>query len=308
MTLEQFARDIEQKQREARWQEHAKPYRPTATPASSLGYECTRRLVYLRLRPLDAEPVDDELASIFAEGDYHHAQIRRELSELGFEVVEAERPYRDERLDLTGHIDGKIILGAQRIPVEIKSLTGPGPKTEEEWRTWDSELMRRYFEQLQVYMLLSEEPEGLGLFKDKITGLWAACPVTLDYELGERLFKRAEAVRDAVRAVKEKGEAAMPERLASRAECPACPWRFVCLPAEAPVDPLLVARDEGLHAELQRRDELSQAAAEFKRLDSSIKARFRLTNGERFACGDYFVTKKPHGKGLRIIVEKSKLA
>jgi hypothetical protein len=136
------------------------------------------------------------------------------------------------------------------------------------------------------------------LTKNKLNGLWAVAPARLDYEYVEKLLKRAEMVRDAVRS----GEA--PDRIADRSECRACPWRMTCLPGDAPIDPLLIAEDQDLIQDLVTRSGLAMAAKEYNRIDENVKERFRLTAGDRFVAGDFLIRKKPHGKGLRVIIER----
>lgn len=285
--IEEFARLIETAQRKARTDQASQPYLPTATPASALGYTCERRLVYIRTQPMAAAPPGEELSSIFREGREHEKQIRRELSELGFEVLEGEVPFEDKATDIKGHIDGRLKApwGA-RVPVEIKSWGGDGPRSEAEWRDDSGELMHRYYAQMQAYLYLTAQPDGLLLTKNKLTGLWAIAPAHLDFEFVERLLKKAERVRDAVRA------GSLPERDPTRANCKGCPWFLACLPGEAPVDPLLIATDEDLIGDLAGREALRQAASDFETLDKRIKERFKLTAGDRFIVGSFLVTKK----------------
>lgn len=285
--IEDFARTIESAQRKARSAQAAQPYQPTATPASALGYACERRLVYIRTQPMAATPPSEELSSIFREGREHEKQIRRELSELGFEVLEGEVPFADRVLDLKGHIDGRMQTPwGSRVPVEIKSWSGDGPRTEAEWRDDAGDLMFRYYCQAQAYMYLTAEPEILLLTKNKLTGLWAIAAAHLDYGFVEKLLQKAERVRDYVAA------GLLPDRDATRAECRGCPWFGVCLPGEAPIDPLLLAEDDQLQQQLLVREGLRETAKQFEKLDGVIKERFKLTAGVRFLIGDFLVTKK----------------
>lgn len=300
-TVAELAAAMMERQRANRAKRAEKLWRPTATPATDLGYECERRTVYHRTIPEAARKIEPELASIFAEGDMHARDVHRELLELGFELVEGERNFRDEGLQITGSIDGRILLGSisgdarpRRVPVEIKSTAGDAPTTEGEWRASESWLLRRYYAQVQTYCYLTSEPEALGLFKDKITGLWTVTPVTLDYEYAETLLKRAERIRDAIAA------GVLPERLASRSECKTCPFFDTCLPGDAEVDPLLLAEDEGLASQIDRILALDEARREFEKTDKAVKERFKLTKGERFAVGSFLVTKKKHGAGVRV--------
>jgi hypothetical protein len=296
--LNELAAEVMAKQRKRRLDAHTRPWQPSATPATALGYRCERRTVYQRTRPEMSAPIGEELASIFEEGNLHQADVRRELSLLGFEVVEAELNFRDARLDITGTIDGKLSVNgehrARRVPVEIKSCSGCPPTSSDGLRDHGG-LYGRYFAQMQTYLFLTNEPEGLFVFKDKITGLWALVPVSLDFEYAENLLKRAERIRDHVKA------GTLPDRIPDRSECDGCPFKdTVCHPAEAPVDPLLIAQDPELLSQLSEREQLDVSATRYDKIDKAVKERFKLTNGERFVVGDFLVEKKKHGKGIRV--------
>ncbi|MFA5943218.1 MAG: hypothetical protein WC876_01990 [Candidatus Thermoplasmatota archaeon] len=311
MSLSDFAAQLMATHRAKVLADRSRTWTPSLTPATDLGYECERRIVYHRVHPNDAAPIGEELASIFAEGDLHQRDVRAQLGAMGFEVLEAERNFRDERLEITGTIDGRVALPSvngerpRRVPLEIKSTSGSPPESEAAWRASESSLLRRYYAQLQTYSLLTSEPDALALFKSKQTGEWGVVAVALDYAYAEGLCQRAERVRDAVKAWKaaeSDKDAMLPPRIADRSECDGCPWRdTLCHPAEAPVDPLLVTLDEKLAAQLDRRAALDSGRKEFKKLDEGIKGRFTLTKGERFVVGArWLVEKKKFGEGQRI--------
>lgn len=285
MNLVDFAREIEQKQRTSRAEKHARPWKPTATPASAIGSKCDRKLVYMRVSPDLAAPPSEELSSIFEEGNLHDRDIRRELTELGYEVLDNQAEFSDERLELKGHVDGRLWFNGRRIPYEAKSTVGDGPASQADWREAEG-LLGRYYDQLTLYLFLTSTPHGLGLFKNKATGQWRVVAIDLDYERAERLLQRAERVRDAVRLK------VLPDRLLDRSECAGCQFNLTCLPGDAPVDPLLIAEDETLLDDLRKREAWRGDHEAFERLDKKTKERFKLTNGSRFVVGEFLVTKK----------------
>lgn len=288
-------------QRARRKAKHAKIYEPRSTTASSLGYKCERRSVYARTKPEQKEPTSEELASIFEEGNLHQADVRKELIEIGHEVLEVELPLRDDALEIGARLDGKLAISdehrAERIPLEIKSCTGPPPETAEKMRDHDG-IYYRYYCQMQSYLFLDSTPFGVFIFKDKITGLWFAVVVPLDFEFAEELLKRAERIRDHIKA------GTLPDRLEDRSECGSCPFRdSICNPSDADADAMLLSKDEKLLEQIKRREEIQETAKEFEKLDKAIKERFKLTKGDRFVVGDengFLVTKKKHGKGIRV--------
>ena len=303
--LNELAQKIMEAQRKRRSAKHAGTYQPQSTTASSLGYKCERRLVYARTKPMDAGPISEELASIFEEGNLHQSDVRRELIDLGFEALEAERYFRDEKLEVAGKIDGMLRLSeehrSQLVPVEIKSTTGTPPATSDGLKN-HAGIYGRYYAQMQSYLFLTSSPAGVFLFKDKITGLWTLVPVDIDYDYAGALIKKAERVRDHIKA------GTLPDRLADRSECGGCPWReTICHPAEAPIDPMLMVADVQLLADITERERLDAMADRYGELDKAIKERFKLTKGDRFIVGDehgFLITKKPHGKGIRVDIHR----
>jgi hypothetical protein len=314
--IDALAIELMQKQLALRVKKHSEVREPLSTTASSLGYVCERRIVYGRCFPKDATAYSDELLSIFEEGDLHAKNVKQELCEIGYEVVESEVRFADKRLDISGAIDGKIVVSGhdtysqKRIPAEIKSITGQAPRTEMEIRNSENRLLRRYYSQLQTYLYLCNEEFGLFIFKDKIIGCWTVVVVQMDFSFVETLLQRAERVRDAVRLVDlaatcEEKLSLLPDRDVTRAECDGCPFYGLCLPADAPVDPLLLAQDDDLEKQIDRRAELDSGRKEFAKLDETIKARFKLTAGERFVVGaKWLVTKKTQKNGVVIKIDE----
>lgn len=318
MILSELAQDLMERQRKARHAKRNRPWQPSMTPATSLGYKCDRRIVYQRCWPEEAEGISEELASIFAEGDLHQKDVRAELLKLGFEVVETEVNFKDQRLEITGTIDGKIEIpdekarnGYRRVPLEIKSTNGSAPSSEDAWKFSENQLLRRYYVQLQTYLFLTEEPEGLALFKNKATGLWSIVGAHLDYDLMERVCQKAERVRDAVKKIvntigEDNKKNLLPDRLADRSECVSCPWKTLCNPAEAEIDPMMLVDDESLLSQLRGLEQVEDDAAWHKKTLEEVKQRFKLTSGNEWIVGGadgFLVRKKKHGKnGWRILI------
>ena len=321
-TIETLAGELSAKQKAARVAEHSTVYEPKTTTATSLGYACDRRLVYGRCFPRDAEPFGEELLSIFSEGDLHQKDVRAELARIGYEVVEAEVRFSDKRYDIAGTIDGKIALAGnrdthtqKRIPIEIKSTAGHSPADENALRNSSSGLLRRYYAQMQVYLFLTSEQFGIFIFKNKITGLWSTVVVELDYAFAETLLQRAERVRDAVALVetsdnRDERLALLPARVTDRGECIGCQFaNTLCHPADAPVDPMLIAMEPELLAQLTEREKLSDASDRYADLDKHIKDRLKLTAFERLVVGgaDGFMIEKNIAKNNSVRFKISRL-
>lgn len=339
LKLHEFAQALERRQLELRLKKHSRVWKPTATAATQLGYECERRIAYGRVMPWAAEPISAELASIFEEGDYHEKQVLRELEEdLGIKLRERQSTFRDQTLDIVGTIDAEALVeGVGWVPAEVKGLAFiPGDDVEGvDLADAPRALHRRYFSQLQTYLVLRAKPLGLFIFKSKSTGRWRVIPVALDYEHAEQLLKKAERVRDAVRAFQKtftgtglaftqdgppdgkqleeapdwlkairEASGVLPDRMLDRSECGSCPYRKRCNPSQAPVNPALLVLDEELIDELTRREEAKPFKSAYEKVHEKVRKRFELTGGDVFFVGPFKVAKVKWGKSWKLEVTR----
>ena len=244
--------------------------------ASSVGHPCERYLVFEQLH-WDQRPrptLTQQL--IFDEGHVHERQIIRDLQDAGFIVSEEGRPFvltgRDGKPLITGSIDGKIMEAgdSRSIPFDAKSISPWGfnaINTVEEMRTAKQFWVRKYEAQLTAYLLMSGEEEGCFIFKNKQTGALKQIDLTLDLAYAETLLQKAERVRAAV-AVRD-----VPAPIPwDDAVCGHCDFLSICLPDNPAGKGLEVVDDAALLNLLQRRDELTEAHAEYAEVDKALKA------------------------------------
>lgn len=204
---------------------HAKQERIPATivnRAHSAGHPCLRRLVYDRLQPAEADPIDEGLWSVFREGHSQHEVIRRDLEAMGAKVVAVERPVSWPDLQLTGRIDLVLEIDGEESVWDAK---GYSPhlqiRTLDDVRTGPWYLQTAYW-QVQLYQLLLGKPGGF-ILKNKGSARLTFLDVPLDYEGTERILKRLEEVNEHVRAEM------LPDREPG-AWCDGCEFRRVCGP------------------------------------------------------------------------------
>lgn len=338
--LTQFASGLERRQLEGRLKKQSRLWKPTATSATMLGYECERRIVYQRVTPWRAEAISAELASIFEEGNMHERQVVRELEEeLGVKLRERGASFRDRGLDIVGALDFEALVdGVGWVPTEVKGLTFiPGDDVDDvDLSDAPSALHRRYFSQLQIYLFLKAKEFGLFIFKSKTTGRWRVIGVRMDLEHVEKLLKRAERVRDAVSLYERSfsrvfpftqdgpsdgaihiatnwdeathlADTELPERLLSRSECARCPFQKSCNPSQAPVDPALIMEDQDLIAMLNRRQDSKDAWKTYANNHKWIRERIAMTGGDVFFAGQFRIEKKPHGNGWQMKITQQEV-
>jgi hypothetical protein len=241
------------------------------TRASSLGLECERQLFYEQTAWEMRADYPPELQAIFDLGIHLEDYVVRESEAMGFKVYQRGKDYIDRRYNLTGHIDAKLELPGfdKRIPAEIKGLnpfTAGQISTVDDIRNHPQAWVRKYYAQLQIYLLLDNSELGVFLLLDKCSGQIAAIDCPLDFDFAEGLLKKAERIRDAVAAK------SAPDRKMGP-ECARCPFVAVCKPDIEFGKALELFDDPEIEEMLRKREELSKARSEFEKLDKAIKAR-----------------------------------
>lgn len=255
--------------------------------ASGIDDPCNRRLFYYLTCGELADEITTSLVSIFEEGKDQEPVVRRFLSELGFEVKKAGFSENWAEYNISGQVDGVLEYEGTRYVVEIKTCSDTAwdtLNTPEDFL--DSKWYRKWFGQMQIYLLLFGLDKGLFILKKKTAKVIRVIEVKLDYAYAERLLKKAELVNTAFKS----NEA--PEFLASNpAECKACPFfGKVCNP---PLDfgaGTQNIEDPELVKKLARRDELAASRSEYEKLDKEVKERLR--DIPQAICGDYHIEGK----------------
>jgi len=255
--------------------------------ASDLGHECLRYLVLQRTRWQEKKLHDVRLQSIFDEGNLHESAVIRDLMDAGIQVIEPQRGYEWREYQITGHIDAKIVINGKVVPLEIKSASPfifQALNNIQDLYHGKYHYLRKYPAQMTIYLLMDNKEEGLFLFKNKVTGELKEIPMPLDYDLGEKLLKKAEAINEHV------ANETLPDYIPYDEEiCGECPFQHVCLP-EIKRDALEIETDPELEEKLKRYFELKPLKSEYDKLDKEIKIKFK--EQEKVVIGNWLVTGK----------------
>lgn len=271
------------------------------TRASGIGNECERAVVYDRVTPADQRTRHTpELQAIFELGkDFEKIAVRR-LEDMGAEIVQRGRDYLDRRYELSGHTDLKLRMPhwPRAVTGEIKGLnpyTGEGIESLDDIRNSRQAWVRKYYAQLQMYLFLAGEDLGVFVLFNKSTG-WPTfidCPI--DYEYAEKLIQRAERVKLHV------ANGTLPDRHLSK-ECQRCQFLSVCSPNIDYGDGVLILSDPELEALVKRREELAEAASEFKAVDKALKSSLPEREGE-ILIGDFVLTRTAQTRKAHAVKE-----
>ena len=255
--------------------------------ASELGHECLRYLVLNRTRWQEKTLHDTRLQTIFNEGNLHEKAVLRLLENAGYNVIEQARAFEWKEYDITGHIDCKIVLNGKAPPTEIKSASSYMYDTInniQDLYNGKYHYLRKYPAQLNLYLLMDDKPEGLFIFKNKQTGALKEIPMSVDYDLGEKLIKKAMAINMHV------AEDTLPDCIPWDEQiCGDCGYAHICLP-EPKRDALEIKTDPELEVKIRKWFELKPHKSEYESLDKEIKA--QLKSQDKIVIGDYFITGK----------------
>ena len=289
--LERKARDIRQ-------------HPCTSNRASEIGHPCDRRLFFLRTRWEEAALPSPELQLIFDLGQRIEDMAIRDLEDAGFQCWERNRDYEWQRFQLTAHLDCKVVCDerlyaeappeiqthltiGRGIPTEIKSMSPfafQRLRTVQDMLASDRVYHQKYPAQLSVYTVMSNEPVGLFLTKNKVSGQYREIWMPLDWEYTEGLLQKAERVNAAVATNTTPPPLPWTDEICGR-----CEFAHIC-GQEVKRTPMEIIVDEDTENLLKRRDELKTAAREYKQVDALVKAMFE--GKEKLIVGDYLVTGK----------------
>jgi len=268
--------------------------------ASEAGHPCLRFLVLSRIHPEKKALHNIGLQRIFDEGRLHETAILREVEDAGFKIVEQQRAFEWRQFQLAGHIDAKISMNGQLIPLEVKSCS-PNPfrhiKDLEPMEMLSSRLswVRKYPAQILLYMLMDNKEEGIILFKDKATGEKSQKNFKLDYEYVESILKKLERVNEYV-AKKELPKVEMCE------DCKDCGFqKTICFPDCDYGPGFAFLSDKEAEEKLEKRESLKSGHQEYGQLDKLLKGHFR---GQNVVVGNFKIETKVHSNRTEVVIEK----
>jgi len=268
--------------------------------ASEAGHSCVRFLVLSRLHPEKKTLHDVGLQRIFDEGRLHEGAIMRELEDAGFKIVEQQRPFEWQKFHLAGHIDAKISINGQLIPLEVKSSSPNAFRHIKDLEPMDmlkSKLswVRKYPGQILLYMLMDNKEEGIILFKNKTTGEKCQKNFKLDYEYVESILAKLEVVNEYIDKKKV-------PKVEMCEDCKDCGFqKTVCFPDCDYGPGFAFLSDKEAEEKLERREALKPGHKEYGELDKQLKGHFR---GQNVVVGSFKIETKIHSKSTTVSIEK----
>lgn len=261
---------------------------PTHTNrASELGHVCERYLVFKRTRWQEAILHTVDLQFVFDDGEVHEQAVIREMQDAGFQIIEQQRAYEWKEYQITGHVDGLVVIDGKPYPFDVKSMSTfifRTISTADDLLRGKYSYLRKYPAQIQLYQLMGNKENGLFILKDKANGKLKELWMPLDLEYCESLIQKAERINAHVVA------GTVPEPIPwDERTCGSCQFAHICLP-EARREALDLTDDPDLEAQLKRRSELDPLRREYDEIDELIKS--KVHERPKVVVGDYLITGK----------------
>ncbi len=284
-------------------QKERKSWAPNCNYASSAGHPCVRNLVYQRLNWQEKLLPPAERLLIFREGNMHEEAILRLLGDAGLTVVEQQRPFEWKQLNVRGKIDGRIKGNGRLIPLEVKSCNQfdfEAINSVEDLRNSAKFWVRGYYDQFQLYLFMSNEPDGILLFKNKQSGALKQFVIPIDYEYAEKIAKKMELVN------KHVADETYPDRITDKSVCQYCDFRHICLPDEAS-ESINIVEDQELLELLDAREKLRAQAKDYEAIDKKIKDRLdAVPEGNHLVGGKYQIAIKLYDRKFSNVPDEIK--
>lgn len=280
-------------------------YARNAIWSSSLGHPCLRQQEYFITRGNDQLKISVGTKEVFEEGNIHEAAIMDKLRKAGFNIRRSGRPLiepvrkdgKEFRYKISGRLDFEIThdkMKGEWYPVEAKSMEPFG------WRKintiqdmFDSKryYIRAYPLQMMMYLYSLGRELGLMILKNKVTGKLKFLWIWIDYDMVEKLLKKAEAINEAVAKIEadpDKAEELLTDRIPYDEDiCGQCAFRHICLPDQA-FGGEEIDLDKEIEKKLHDWAALKSFASQFKELDEEIKKRYKQRGPGKYLVGANF--------------------
>lgn len=237
--------------------------------ASLVGDPCARKLVYYRLNWEEKILHDGYTQLLFEDGNIHEEKAIRDLKEAGIEVYEQQRPFQWKDLQISGKIDFRVRMNGSVYTVEFKAMNQyiwDSINTIEEFNKYS--WTKKYLSQLNMYLFMSEETEGLFMLKNKSSGQYKIIPAAINWDLADETVTKIEKVNEQV----EKGTNEL-DRIDDREECKRCPFNHICLTDVDLGDGLAIddSKKEQIEGLLQVKEENKVAHSAYEGANKALK-------------------------------------
>lgn len=256
--------------------------RPLQSIRASLIGRCARQIYYSMAEPQEGIGwYTPAVVMRMDDGNEHEKILIRKLMELGYDIINQQRPIDDhpelKKRNITGHIEFQFRDGKELRPCEIKSMTTHaegsinGPEDFEQF--W---YYRPYIDQAQMYMFGLNAPEMAYFIKNKDNSQPTIFDIMIDSERVDRNLDKADLINSCVKAKEP------PPRQPWCEECAGCSFLQHCLP-DIKGDGKLISMEPpeaNVIELLERKNELSEAHKEYEKTNKLLKEYWKTRLGD----------------------------
>ncbi len=281
-------------------QEKIKVYPCRNLRASNIGHPCERYLYLLITRWEEQQPHDVGLQNVFDLGVTLETHTINNLKEAGYEVITPTQwSFQINNPLITGREDLRIKdENGELIPVEVKGISPfefGKLNTVEDFLKSKRYYIRQYPAQLQIYMYHFSKMYGFFALTNKLTGETKMIRMDFDWDMADKLLKKAERIYKAIEGKKE------PDAVEDMAMCEGCKLAHIC-GVHRGIEPCVELDDE-LNDLIAQKYDLKKYVDQYAEVDCAIKS--KVGEREKVITGDYLVQRKRIQKKSYTVPERT---
>lgn len=275
--------------------------RPLQSIRASMIGRCARQIYYSMAEP--AEGIGwytPEVVMRLEDGNEHERILIRKLMELGYNIINQQKPVDNhpelKKRNITGHIEFQFIEKEEMVPCEIKSMTthteGSISGPEDIDRFW---YYKPYLDQVNIYMFGLCVRSMPFFIKNKDNSQPTIFDVPIDMDRVKANLDKADLINASVKSKEP------PPRQPWCEECAGCSFLQHCLP-DIKGDGKLISIEEPestVFDLLQRKKELSEAHKEHERVNNLLKEYWK----SRLGLGDFKIIIMGN---IKIVIKREK--
>lgn len=269
-------------------------------------HSCARRNFYAMAEGDQRTMWDTKVQAKMNAGVEWERIIKRELSDIGFEPVLAQKTVEIVRHGKT-LARGKMDLGLEYkptrkiYPVEVKCVQSFMFDALDRWQDFLlNPWTKKYLRQLMLYMYGENVDQGLFLICD-FQGHWKLIPVFLDYEFVEQTLDLIETAFDA------RVSGVAPDRIPYDGQlCGRCEFAHICIPDINSVNSVQTLDSPEAAALLEIRDAHIEAAKKVDKANRNIKKLFEGVKDGVYRIGNFIITRKNKPAMKMVLTDEEK--
>lgn len=256
--------------------------RPLPNIRASLIGKCPRQIYNMMVNPQEGIGwYSPEVSMRLKDGERHERWMVIDLQEMGFDIINQQRPIDDhpelKKRNITGHVEFQIQKEKELLPCEIKSMTTHSETSINSAADFDDIwYYRHYPDQAQMYMYGLNAQSITYIIKNKDNSRPNIFDMPLDMERVRFNLDKADLINSCIKAKKP------PPRQAWCEECAGCSFVQYCLP-DVKGDGKLISLEppeSGIIELLERKNELSEAHKEHERIGKLLKEYWKSILGD----------------------------